>query len=110
MRADVRYEGGQVTRERVNLTAVRDAFYTAAMGMPQLGGHIHLEVRPMARDTRGLAAPDSVMPALDAALDGLTAARVLRDRRDVVQISLYTFAVAGVDGLRIIATDVSEPF
>lgn len=110
MRADVAYDGGLVSNDRVNADAVRDGIYTAAMGLPQLGGHVAVSLFPTARDARGVASPASCTRALEAAIDGLLAAKVLRDKRDVVQVTIHAFAVGSGDGMRLALEDVSEPF
>ena len=115
MKATVERFGAQASKYKVTDLSWREAFYRSAMGeVARTGGPlvppVVVVVRPYCVDARGVCEPMSAVLALEQALEAAVAGGLLKDRRDVAQVTIHKFLPAGRDGLTVEFSDGDEPF
>lgn len=74
--------------------------HDAALGQPAVGV-CAVSFTPLARDRRSIFNATSYYQTADYVIDGLIAAGVIADRRDITDLILRNSTVAGVDGLEV---------
>lgn len=86
--------------------------YEAALEQraPALTEPVELMVTPCCVDKRGRTPAGQAWPFVDAVIDGLIAAGVLRDREAILSVTMRRSMVNGESGLKIELSDSSEPF
>lgn len=112
MRLDIVSYGETPNALRHNATAFRDALYDTVrdrLDMP-LVGPVVMEVTPLCDDRRADTGLANVFGCLPIVFDVLTAANVLKDKRDVVQVIVKRWRVEARTGIHLHLSDVNEPF
>lgn len=71
---------------------------------------VRMVVTPAAHDRRGIKPADSVVEVTRLVIDGLVAAGVLVDARDIVELVVRRARVAGKSMLTVELEDADEPF
>lgn len=114
MKATVERFGAQASKYRVTDLSWREAFYQSAMREVARTGRLVAPIvvvaRPHCVDARGVCEPMSAVLALEQALEAAVAGGLLKDRRDVAQVTIHKFLPAGRDGLTVEFSDGDEPF
>lgn len=112
MRLEVTYHGESPNVTRQNTTAFRDGLYRAlcAVSDGTLVAPVLLEVVPLYEDRRSNTGLANVFGSLDTVFDVLVAAHAIKDKRDIVEVVVRSWAPSKANGIQLLLSDGDEPF
>lgn len=81
--------------------------YDEAHGQPALG-KVYISFTPHARDKRSVFGPLTYFDTVCHVIDGLIAAGIFADKRDIIDLVLRRSDIVGFDGLEVVVAPTTE--